>query len=80
MIATVLFPSNRVAELKIKKETEKAIGFAAWKQSIFGGKAFEWTIWVPKSVCKNGIIADWFISKTVKAAWQEDSHIVVELA
>ena len=69
---------DNISSYKVMKETEKAIGFKGWK--TFGKKAIEWTIWVPKSVIKDGYIANWFLNKLESDAMDYDYSLTFELA
>lgn len=76
-----MITSNNISDYKVVKETEKAIAFKAWKTFNMGrGKAIEWNIWVPKSVIKNGVIANWFLNKLESEAMDFDYTLTFELA
>lgn len=76
-----MLTGNNITDYKVVKETEKAIAFKAWKTFNMGrGKSIEWTVWVPKSVIKNGIIANWFLNKLEAEARDYDSTLTFELA
>lgn len=78
---TVMITSNNISDYKVVKETEKAIAFKAWKTFNMGrGKSIEWNIWVPKSVIKNGVIANWFLNKLESEAMDFDYTLTFELA
>ena len=76
-----MLTGNNITDYKVVKETEKAIAFKAWKTFNMGrGKSIEWTVWVPKSVIKNGIIENWFLNKIEAEARDYDSILTFELA
>ena len=73
-----MLTGNNISDYKVVKETAKAIGFKGWK--TFGKKAIEWTIWVPKSVIKDGFIANWFLNKMEDEGRMYDYTLTFELA
>lgn len=73
-----MLTGNNISDYKVVKETEKAVGFKGWK--TFGKKAIEWTIWVPKSVIKDGFIANWFLNKLEDEGRMNDYTLTFELA
>ena len=76
-----MITSNNISDYKIVKETEKAVAFKAWKTfNMARGKTIEWNIWVPKSVIKNGMIANWFLNKLESEAIDFDYTLTFELA
>jgi len=65
--------------MKAIKETEKAFQFESeiymevapkggFVSSLVRDRHGKWTFWCPKSVIKNDVIADWFISKKINEA------------
>jgi len=65
--------------MKILKETEKAIQIEGLVQmeiapkggfvsSLVRDRQSKWTFWCPKSVVKENVIAEWFISKKIDEA------------
>lgn len=76
-----MLTGNNISDYKVVRETEKAIAFKAWKTFDMGkGKAIEWNIWVPKSVIKDGFIANWFLTKLESEARDYDCTLTFELA
>mgnify|MGYP001214829455 CR=1 FL=1 len=60
--------------MKAIRETEKALQFEStvymevapkggFVSSLIKDRMGKWTFWCPKSVVKDGVIADWFMSK-----------------
>lgn len=64
---------TKVCDLYVVRETEKAYGFKAFVSNNYSAssKCWEVTVWVPKSVVKDGIISDWFVQKKY-AEYNED--------
>lgn len=55
---------NNIATFVIVKESEKAVGLKGWKSPIGNANiTWEYVLWVPKSCIKDGVVADWFLSK-----------------
>jgi hypothetical protein len=50
-----------VADLKVARETEKAI--AVLGGVVCGGREKDVTVWLPKSVIKNGLVPVWILGK-----------------
>ena len=50
---------------KITKETDKAVLYQAVNQKICGNRIdkFTFSLWVPKSIIKNGEVPSWFLKK-----------------
>lgn len=76
-----MITANNISELQVVRETEKAIAFKAWKTFNMGrGKSIEWSVWVPKSVIKEGRIANWFLNKLESEAMDYDYTLTFEMA
>lgn len=69
-----------IAKLNVIRETEKAFGIKAWCNYNRSSKTWEITVWVPKSIIKNGEIPEWFYAKKSQEFALEDKHVVLEMA
>ena len=72
--------TNRIAQLKIAKESDKAYGFKAWGNYEGKSKCWEMIMWCPKSIVKDGIIPDWFLNKKMSDYHYEGINVVLEMA
>ena len=67
-----------ISKLNVVRETEKAYGLKAWVGYFNSNKCWEVIVWVPKSVVKDGVIADWFLSKKFKEYADDDKDLTIE--
>lgn len=64
----VLLTIKGVTNYTVIRETEKAICIAGELYCVVTDQSVRSNLWIPKSLVKDGVIADWFFEKKVEEA------------